>query len=42
MVLKGKLAELMVQVAPSLYRKYIMVDKHNMPILCVKIQKALY
>ncbi len=26
MVLKGRLAELMVQVAPNLYRKYIMVD----------------
>jgi hypothetical protein len=42
MVLKGRLAELMVQVAPNLYRKYISVDKRNTPILYVKIQKALY
>ena len=42
MVLKGRLAELMVQVAPNLYRKYITVDKRNTPILYVKIQKALY
>ena len=27
MVLKGRLAELMVQVAPNLYRKYITVDR---------------
>ena len=42
MVLKGRLAELMVQVAPNLYRKFVMVDKRNTPILYVKIQKALY
>ena len=42
MVLKGKLAELMVRVAPNIYQKYITVDKGNTPILYVKIQKALY
>ena len=42
MVLKGRLAELMVQVAPNLYRKYVTVDRRNVPILYVKIQKALY
>jgi len=42
MVLKGRIAELMVQVAPNLYRKYITVDKRNTPILYIKIQKALY
>jgi hypothetical protein len=42
MVLKGRLAELMVQVAPNLYRKFVTVDKRNTPILYVKIQKALY
>ncbi len=31
MVLKGRLAELMVQVAPNLYRKYITVDKREPP-----------
>jgi hypothetical protein len=42
MVLKGRLAELMVQVAPNLYRKYITVDSKAMTILYVKMQKALY
>jgi hypothetical protein len=42
MVLKGCLAELMVQVALNLYQKYVTVDKRNMPILYVMIQKALY
>ncbi len=42
MVLKGRLAELMVQVAPNLYRKYITFDRKGMAILYVKTQKALY
>ena len=42
MVLKGRLAELMVQVAPNLYRKYITVDRKGMAILYVKMQKALH
>ncbi len=42
MVLKGRLAELMVQVAPNLYRKYITVDRKGTAILYVKMQKALY
>ncbi len=33
MVLKGRLAELMVQVAPNLYVKYIKVDRKGMAIL---------
>jgi hypothetical protein len=41
MILKGRLAELMVQVAPNLYRKYITVDKKNTAVLYVKMQKAL-
>ncbi len=40
MILKGRLAELMVQVAPNLYRKYILVDRKGMAILRVKMQKA--
>ena len=39
MVLKGRLAELMVLVAPNIYRKYITVDKRNTPIMYVKILK---
>ncbi len=42
MVLKGRLAELMVQVAPNLYRKYITVDRKGMAILYVKMQKAIH
>jgi hypothetical protein len=41
MVLKGRLAELMVQVAPNLYRKYITVNRKGTAILYVKMQKAL-
>ena len=42
MVIKGRLAELMVQVAPNLYRKYITVNRKGTAILYVKMQKALY
>jgi hypothetical protein len=42
MVLKGDLADMMVQIAPQVYRKYVMVDKKGTPILYVKLQKALY
>ena len=42
MILKGRLAELMVKVAPNLYRKYIFVDAKGLAILYVKMQKALY
>ena len=40
-VLKGRPAELMVQVAPNLYRKYITADKKGNAILYVKMQNAL-
>jgi hypothetical protein len=42
MVLKGELAEMMVHIAPQIYRKYITVDRKGMPVLYVKLQKALY
>ncbi len=42
MILKGRLAELMVQVVPNLYRKYISVDRKRSAILYVKMQKAIY
>ena len=42
MVLTGRLAELMVQVAPNLYRKYITVNRKGTTILYVRMQKALY
>jgi hypothetical protein len=42
MVLKGELAEMMVQIAPEIYRKYIKLDKKGTKLLCVQLQKALY
>jgi hypothetical protein len=42
MVVKGRLAKLMVQVMSNLYRKYITVDRKGTAILYVKMQKALY
>ena len=42
MVLKGRLTELIVQVATNLYRNYITVDRKGTAILYVKMQKALY
>jgi hypothetical protein len=42
MILKGRLAELMVKVAPILYRKDISVDAKGLAILYVKMQKAIY
>jgi hypothetical protein len=42
MVLKVKLADMMVQIAPEVYRRYVTVDKKGNRILYVKLQKALY
>jgi hypothetical protein len=42
MVLKGDLAEMMIQVVPEVYRKYVAADKKGNKILYVKLQKALY
>ena len=42
MVLKGDLADMMVQIAPETYRKYIATDKKGTRILYLKLQKALY
>ena len=42
MILKGRLAEMMIQVDLSLYRKYITVDGKGMPVLYVKMEKAMY
>ncbi len=33
MVLKGELADMMVQIAPQVYRKFVMVDRKGIPIL---------
>ncbi len=43
MVLKGELADMMVHIAPQVYRKYVMVNnKKGTPVLYVKLQKVLY
>jgi hypothetical protein len=42
MVLKGDLAEMMIQVALEVYRKYMAADKKGNKILYVKLRKALY
>jgi hypothetical protein len=42
MVLRGELADMMVQIAPLVYRKHVTVDRKGTPILYVKLQKALY
>ena len=42
MLLKGKLAELLVQVDPSSYRKYVITNSKGEPMLYVKLAKALY
>ncbi len=42
MVVNGKLVEMMVHIAPQIYRKYITLDRKGMPMLYMKLQKALY
>jgi hypothetical protein len=42
MILKGRLAKIMEEVEPNLYRKYISVDAKGSAILYVKMQKAIY
>jgi len=42
MVLKGELVDMMIQIPPQTYQKYVTVDRRGTPILYVKLQKALY
>ena len=42
MVLKGELADMMIQIAPQVYRKYVTINKKGTPILYVKLKKVLY
>ncbi len=42
MVLKGELADMMIQIAPQVYRKFVTVDKKGTKVLYVNLQKALY
>ena len=42
MCLRGKLAKMMVRVDLKLYRKYVTVSSKGVPMLYVKLNKALY
>ena len=42
MLLWGKLAEMMVAVDPELYRKYVIYTSKGVPMLFVRLSKALY
>ena len=42
MVLRGELAEMMIHIAPQIYRPYVKMDKKGTPILYVRLKKALY
>ena len=41
-LLTGELCELMVKVEPSLYRKYVTVDRKGTPMLYVELYKSVY
>jgi len=42
MLLEGTIAELIVKLDPSLYRKYIWENRKGKPMLYIKLKKALY
>ena len=42
MLLRGKLAEMMARIDPALYRQYITYSAKGIPILYVRLNKALY
>ena len=42
MLLRGQLAEMMVKIDPSLYRKYVTFSQKGVPMLYVQLSKARY
>ena len=42
MVLRGKLAELLVLAAPEIYTPYVCIDEHGKMMLYIQLLKALY
>ena len=42
MKLRGKIVELLVQLEPTMYQKYVTVGPNREPILYVRLLKALY
>ena len=41
-LLRGKLAEMMVRIDPTLYREYVTYSANRVPVLYVRLSKALY
>ena len=41
-LLKGKLAELMVQIDSKMYQKYVITSAKGEPMLYARLSKALY
>eukprot|EP00957_Ditylum_brightwellii_P140482 10703377-Ditylum_brightwellii.AAC.1 len=41
-MMEGRLAELMAQTTPEIYRKYLGIGRNNKHVLYAKLQKALY
>jgi len=41
-LLEGTIAELIVKLDPSIYRKYIWENRRGKPMLYMKLRKALY
>jgi hypothetical protein len=42
MLMRGKLAEMMVTIDPELYREYVTYSANGVPMLYVRLSKALY
>ena len=42
MLLRGKLAEMMVRIDPALYWEYVTYSTNGVPMLYVRLSKALY
>ena len=42
MLLRGKLAEMMVRIDPAFYREYVTYSANGVPMLYVRLSKALY
>ena len=42
MLLKRKLAEVMVQIDPKVYQKYVITGSKGEPVLYVRLSRALY
>ena len=41
-LLEGTIAELVVKLEPRVYRKYMWKNKHNKPMMYIKLKKVIY